>query len=505
MSAAPRPFPIIVAVVALIAIGLALWRLEAAKSGLAIESRSVGATPVTVYRPIGGRTAPAVVIAHGFAGSRQMMAPFAVTLARNGYVAVTFDFLGHGRNPLPLTGDLTDENGATERLLAQLQDVIAFAQSLGQADGRLALIGHSMASDIVVRAAVADPTIEGTVAVSMFSRAVTDDAPANLLVITGEWEGFLRGEALRAVGLGRDRPAAEGVTYGSAGRGTARRAAVAQNVEHIGVLYSRTSMAEALAWLDAAFHRDGGGFLDVRGPWLGLLFAGLLALAWPLSRLLPRFACGSAATAISRRRLLVIGVVPAVATPLILWPLPTDTLPVLVAGYLALHFAVYGAMTWLLLRRAGDLAARPPTPRLALVTLAATLVAILGIALPLDAYVTSFMPTAGRAPVIFAIAAGTVVYALADEWLVRRPLAPWWAYGFTKLCLLGSLALAVAIDLDELFFLIIILPVILIFFLLYGVLSLWLNRATGCPTVAGVAVGAAFGWALGVTFPVIAA
>lgn len=433
-----------------------------------------------------------------------MMTPFAITLARNGYVSITFDFLGHGRNPEPMTGDVTEETGATAALLAQLQDVIAFARHLDQTDGRVALIGHSMASDIVVRAAVGDPTIRATVAVSMFSRAVAGDAPANLLVITGEWEGFLREEALKAVALGRNEPAVEGVTYDSPRDGTARRAVVADNVEHVGVLYSRESLAEALAWLNGAFRRSGSGYLEVRGAWLGLLFAGIVALAWPLSRLLPRCERRGPAAPMSRRRLLWQGGIPAVATPLILWPLPTGFLPVLVADYLALHFALYGALTWLLLWKAGDLRLQPPTPRLAAASIAATLFAIFAIGWPLDAFVSSFMPTVARAPVVVAIGVGTLIYALADEWLVRRPGAPWWAYGVTKLYLLASLALAVALDLEELFFLIIVLPVMLLFFLLYGLLSLWLNRATGHPTVAGVAVGCAFGWALGVTFPMIA-
>ena len=39
----------------------------------------------------------------------------------------------------------------------------------------------------------------------MFSPAVTADAPRNLLVIVGDWEGFLKSEALRAVGLATRR------------------------------------------------------------------------------------------------------------------------------------------------------------------------------------------------------------------------------------------------------------------------------------------------------------
>ena len=96
-----------------------------------------------------------IVIAHGFAGSQQLMQPFAVTFARAGYIAVTFDFLGHGRNPRPLGGSITEIDGATRSLAAQTAEVVAFARTLG--DGRVAILGHSMASDIVVRVAQARP------------------------------------------------------------------------------------------------------------------------------------------------------------------------------------------------------------------------------------------------------------------------------------------------------------------------------------------------------------
>ena len=56
-------------------------------------------TPVTIFQPQSAAPAPVVVIAHGFAGSQQLMQPFAETLARNGYIAVTFDFLATAATP----------------------------------------------------------------------------------------------------------------------------------------------------------------------------------------------------------------------------------------------------------------------------------------------------------------------------------------------------------------------------------------------------------------------
>jgi hypothetical protein len=73
---------------ALLAICMGVWQLERVRQGVSIGSQRLGMTPVTVFRPVQTSSpAPVVLIAHGFAGSQQLKQPFALTLARNGYVA----------------------------------------------------------------------------------------------------------------------------------------------------------------------------------------------------------------------------------------------------------------------------------------------------------------------------------------------------------------------------------------------------------------------------------
>jgi EamA domain-containing membrane protein RarD len=57
------------------AIATGLWQLANATNGLVIDRLRVGTIPVTVFRPASGPPAPVVVIAHGFAGSQQLMLP----------------------------------------------------------------------------------------------------------------------------------------------------------------------------------------------------------------------------------------------------------------------------------------------------------------------------------------------------------------------------------------------------------------------------------------------
>ena len=501
----------IVALAALIAIGAALWQLKAQSADLVVEAGRAGSVPLTVYRPAGGGPAPAIVIAHGFAGSRQLMQPFATTLARRGYVAVVFDFPGHARNPLPLPAGLEDRPAMQRALLAALDAVVAHARGLPGGDGRVAVLGHSMAADVVVQYGHAHPEVAATVAVSLFVPERQTWNPRNLLIIDGALEpAMLRDHGLATIAAAVGRPVEAGTTHGDFADGSARRIAFARNVEHIGVLYSGDSLREAGAWFDQAFGRaaPADAPVDGRGPWLGVLFLGVLALAWPLAGLLPRVAAPAPRTPAGWRWLLPVALVPALATPLLLRAFPVSFLPLLLGDYLILHFGLYGLLTVgmiaLLRRRLPDAPAlHADFRKLALAAVGVAAFSGLAIAWPIDAWVFSMGPAPWRLPLVALLALGILPWFLADEWLTRR-LAPMpGAYAFTKACFLLSLVLAIALDLRRLFFLVILVPAILLLFGVYGLFSDWVRRRTGHPLPAAIAHALVFAWFIGMTFPVV--
>ncbi len=479
---------VVLAVLALLA-GLVL--LERQRVGLEVSYLRAGQTPVTVMQTVGA-DGPLVVIAHGFAGSRQLMEAWQLTLAQAGYVTASFDFEGHGRNPVPMSGDVTAIDGTTRLLMDEIGRVTDAVLGATDAEPRVALVGHSMASDIVVRQGLRDNRVEAIVGISLFSQAVTPEAPTNLLIINGAFEGMLREAALAVMaplGVG------EGETVGTPGEGFARRAVASPFVEHVGVLYAPSGLREARLWLDESFGRTVvNGPVAAIGPWIILTLFGVVLLARGLARVLPE---GPAPYRTGTRQFLLLAIVPAVVAPLILAPFDTRFLPVLVADYLAIHLAVYGAVTLALAAWMGAL------PRIqgwawGLTLAAYGLIVFGGV---LDRYVGSFLPVAERLPIMAVILPGAVLAMLGDAVLQEAGRAAMWRRWVARLLFLASLGLAVALDFERLFFLLIILPVILLFYLSYGLMGAWVGRRTGSVLAMGLGLGLILGWALGVTFP----
>ena len=77
-----RQIFIFLSAVAAIAIGLA--SLQALDEDLRVDHSKIDEIPVTVFRSAQGKEGPVILIAHGFAGSQQLMPPMAATLAHSG-------------------------------------------------------------------------------------------------------------------------------------------------------------------------------------------------------------------------------------------------------------------------------------------------------------------------------------------------------------------------------------------------------------------------------------
>ena len=491
---------IIVFLVALIAIGVSIYQLEDARRGIESIDVVVGKTPATLYELVDA-DGPVVVVAHGFAGSRQLMQAYSLTLAKSGYRVLAFDFEGHGRNPVPMSGDVTSIDGTTRLLVDETRRVISTARELDEKQVGIALLGHSMATDVLIRAALEEAEaglpLDTLVAISMFSEAVTDTQPPSLLVINGQWENRLRKPALQQLLL-VDNNAQEGET--AIRDDVVRRVVAAPYVEHVSVLYSSYALKETLTWMNSVFDRNSESAVEAIGGWILLLLAGIVLLFKPLVYFLP--AESTAKTTLPLRIYLLAVFLPMFVTPLLALLPDFGFLPVLVADYLMLHLALFGLLQLLIVRTANDI--RPAISNGVFRALAgAILLIVWGIVVfgfALDRYAASFLPTAGRLSIVGVLSLGTVLFMLSDTLVTQGGHSVLWRRLLARFALIASLLAAAFIDPDRLIFLLLILPVLLLFYMVHGLMGRWTARRCG-PWAAGIGLGVCLAWALGVSFP----
>ena len=260
-----------------------------------------------LYRPAGleaGRRAPAVLLSHGYINTREMQSPFAIELARRGFVVLAMDMTGHGGSG----GNVGAAGFGGPSALAFLR-----SQPFVDRD-QIGLAGHSMGGGPVLAAARAEP--EGYRAVVLVGSApglfgppdeVGPDFPRNLNVVFGGLDEFsalmwrtpkgtdLPGsEKLKAV-FGVASPVEPGRIYGDPALGTARRLDLPR-ITHPWEHFSSGGVAPAVDWMQARLEgearplpagdqvwvwKEAGTLLALVGAGLLLLGAFELALGLP--------------------------------------------------------------------------------------------------------------------------------------------------------------------------------------------------------------------------------
>ncbi|MFN3145660.1 MAG: lysophospholipase [Paracoccaceae bacterium] len=486
-----RPLALVVAVLVLVAGGLSLVMLDRARAGIERVELELAGSPATLYRPTGDAPVPLVVVAHGFGGSRQMMEAISLTLARAGLGAVAFDFLGHGRMADAMSPEVTVIEGTTQGLVAQTVAVATAARALpGIAGGDISLLGHSMATDVIVRAAERLDRVGGLVAISMYSDAVTADFPDRLLILSGARETRLREVALDK--LHQIDPSAGEDETARGPDGLIRRVAVAPGVGHVGVLWSAAALAELRDWLG-----DAASPVARTGPWIALLLGAVLALAWPLSLTLPRREVPPPPT-LSLRLFLAAAILPALPAALAAVAVGGAVFGLAAFGKLAAFFAVFGLVQLTILAAAGHRPARPDPPGAA---------ALLGIglgafALLLDRYGAAFLPTGPRLGVMAILALGTLPFAVAASTLGFG--APLWRRLVVHLVPILALGAAMTAQPTALGISFTVLPVLILYLLVYGTMARWIAARRG-PGASGPALGLILAWSIAASTPLFLA
>lgn len=468
---------------AAVALVIALWRLEGARAELPGQIVQTEAGPVTLYDGGG----PLVVVTHGFAGSVQLMQTISRDLARAGFSVAAFDFLGHGRNSTPMSADVTRIQGTTLQLVAQTEAVVQAIRAFTGKDGPMALVGHSMATDIIIRAHENLPDVSAIVAISMYSDAVSEASPQRLLVISGERENRLRDVGLRALQM--VGPGAEGETV-SAGTVT-RRATFAPSTGHATVLFSPVALAETRAWIGAALDHPPQGMVRSLGWEILMVLGAITVLIFPAARLLPKKQ--PVDTQLKAGAFLGVLVIPAIVATSAAALLGGSLLGLAGVRYLFVFFAVWGVVALAMLWRKG-LGPRDFSPPGAILLILWSL----AFALVLDRYGAAFLPTGARIWVMLALLPGCVAFMLADQLVLNR--APVWQWALMRVAPFLALTGMMVLSPGQAGLMFTVVPVLLLFFAVFGTMGWAVGRRVG-PETSALVLGLCLAWSIAASTP----
>lgn len=215
-----------------------------------------------LYRPLSASASnpvPAVAVAHGIGGCKEMMSSVGLELGRRGFVVLCLDLLGHGGSG----GSVAE--GAGEPSFGVLSAVQYLrAQSFVNASA-IGLVGHSLGGGAVRAASVADGGIGASVLVAGGVGDVSEGPaygvlnasfPRNLLVIVGRYDVLFNLTQLETVELplafGTHERVIPGVMYGSFSSQTARKFVVPATT-HLFEPVDSTVVFEIVAWMENSF------------------------------------------------------------------------------------------------------------------------------------------------------------------------------------------------------------------------------------------------------------
>lgn len=212
-----------------------------------------------LYTPPGvsaAHPAPAVLVSHGYINTREMQSPFAIELARRGFVVLAMDMVGHGYSGGSVGQD-RDLGGPA---------ALAYLQSLPFVDkANIGLEGHSMGGVPITAAAGVQPdgykaiVYEGSTPGFIGSKG--PPSYRNLAVVYGQFDEFAplmwgapKGSLVPtskklAKVFGQPSPITVGKIYGNVADGSAR---VLENppVTHPWEHFSRAGVGGAVDWFE---------------------------------------------------------------------------------------------------------------------------------------------------------------------------------------------------------------------------------------------------------------
>ncbi|MEU4537994.1 alpha/beta fold hydrolase [Streptosporangium sp. NPDC023825] len=172
--AARVPGIAVITVIAVLVAGVAVWLVWSSEPDVRARNQMITVVDgpgddqrvtldTSFFSPAGGGRAPAVLLAHGFGGSKQSVRDAAVRLAQDGYAVLTWSARGFGRSSGQIALNSPDYEVKDVR---QLVDWVARRPEVrldAAGDPRVGVAGGSYGGAIALMAAAHDPRIDAIV------------------------------------------------------------------------------------------------------------------------------------------------------------------------------------------------------------------------------------------------------------------------------------------------------------------------------------------------------
>tara|TARA_E500000178_G_scaffold336711_1_gene375062 strand:+ start:49678 stop:51168 length:1491 start_codon:yes stop_codon:yes gene_type:complete len=458
----------------------------------------VDGTP-TVITKSAKKNGELIVLAHGFAGSTSFMRSLAVSLASAGHTTIRFDFLGHGKNGIPFSGNVRDINGPTIGFIAQLNAVIDHYKKKYKYS-EVSLIGHSMASDIIIRSAKSRNDIKTVIGISTYSNIVPEDNFPHLLVLNGEWESNLikkTDEIFAGMGFVNPR---KNQTYISRVSGNERRMEVIEGADHVGILYFSKTQSSIKNWF-----KNLGFSVDYQsnnqmGIWLITALSSLFFIVILGIKYLPTKKVGTIKVKISR--LVSIILFSSITLPIVLSSYSIEFLEFPVQNYL-LNFFLFMSLSlyfFVPFKFSGKFGDHFSLPILFFLTFL-YLFCFGGL---LDNYVSSYFIDGDRLPIFLLLLVPCVLFFSIVQMIYELGEKGWYLANLLKFSVIISLSISVYLNFQKLFLLGYAIVIFLAFCLLFGFLSNFLARRYSNFLSTGFANGIVLAWSFSSAIPLYA-
>lgn len=194
----------------------------------------------------------AVLIGHGFMANKEMMKGYALELAAAGFVAVPFDFRGHGQS----TGSLERGN-----LISDVEAIIDYLNSRTDIDtNNLAYIGYSMGGgpgNLIVNQSTDFKAFIGVGTSLGDIRKGTSTDPLNVLMIKAKFDEVQDLDYLKASVAQRTELSVSLIDtnqlYGSFETGNATKIYLDDNSNHLAVAWDTDFTRQARDWIINTF------------------------------------------------------------------------------------------------------------------------------------------------------------------------------------------------------------------------------------------------------------